>query len=46
MQGKIIETKTVTNSSINISLEGQPTATYFSSVVKSNQMVKTNKIVK
>jgi len=46
MQGKVIETKTVNSNATNISLEGQPTATYFLNVVKNNQIVKTFKIMK
>jgi hypothetical protein len=46
LQGKVIENKKVTANSTTISLEGQPTATYFLSVTKNNQVVKTFKIVK
>jgi len=46
IQGKVIENKKVNSNATNISLEGQPTATYFLNVVKNNQIVKTFKIVK
>jgi hypothetical protein len=46
LQGKVIASKTVNGTSTNISLEEQPTATYFLSVVKNNQIVKTFKIIK
>jgi hypothetical protein len=46
MQGKIIESKIVNNNSTNISLEGQPKATYFLSAVKNNQIIKTFKVMK
>ena len=46
MQGKVIETKKVNSNAINISLEGQPTATYFLNVVKNNQIIKTFKVIK
>jgi hypothetical protein len=46
LQGKVIESKTVSSTSTNISLEGQPTATYFLNLVKNNQLVKTFKIIK
>jgi hypothetical protein len=46
MQGKIIENKKVNSKSTNISLEGQPAATYFISITKNNQLIKTFKIIK
>jgi len=46
LQGKLIENKKVSSNATNISLEGQPTATYFLNVVKNNQIVKTFKIIK
>jgi len=46
MQGKVIESKKVNSTSTSISLEGQPTATYFLNVVKNNQIIKTFKIIK
>jgi hypothetical protein len=46
LQGKVIENKAVSSTSTNISLEGQPTATYFLNVVKNNQLVKTFKVIK
>ncbi len=46
LQGKVIETKAVSSTSTNISLEGQPTATYFLNVVKNNQIIKTFKVIK
>jgi len=46
MQGKLIKSKTVNNTSTDISLAEQPTATYFLKVVKNNQLVKTFKIIK
>jgi hypothetical protein len=46
LQGKVIESKAVSSTSTNISLEGQPTATYFLNVVKNNQLVKTFKVIK
>lgn len=46
LQGKVIESKNVVNNSTNISLEGQPAATYFLNVVKNNQTVKTFKVIK
>jgi len=46
LQGKVIENKKVSSNATNISLEGQPTATYFLNVVKNNQIVKTFKIIK
>ena len=46
IQGKIIESKIVNNNSTNISLEGQPKAIYFLSMVKNNQIVKTFKVIK
>tara|TARA_B110000495_G_scaffold198216_1_gene209664 strand:- start:26 stop:502 length:477 start_codon:yes stop_codon:yes gene_type:complete len=46
LQGKVIVSKTLNGTSSNISLEGQPTATYFLEVVKNNQKVKTFKIIK
>lgn len=46
MQGKVIENKTVNSNATTISLEGQPTATYFLNVVKNNQTVKTFKVIK
>ncbi len=46
IKGKIIDSKTVTNNSTNISLEGQPSAVYFLSVVHNSQIVKTFKIIK
>lgn len=45
-QGKLIENKKVNSNATNISLEGQPTATYFLNVVKDNQVVKTFKVIK
>ena len=46
LQGKVIENKKVNSNSINISLEEQPTATYFLNVVNNNQIVKTFKVIK
>ena len=46
IQAKVIESKAVNGTSTNISLEGQPAATYFLSVVKDNKQVKTFKIIK
>ena len=46
LQGKVIESKNVVNNSTNISLEGQPAATYFLNVTKNNQIVKTFKVIK
>jgi hypothetical protein len=46
MQGKLIESKTVRSNSFNISLENQPTATYFLKVTKNNQLIKTFKVIK
>jgi len=46
MQGKVIETKKISSNATNISLEAQPTASYFLSVVKDNQIVKTFKVIK
>ena len=46
MQGKVIENKKVDSNTTHISLEGQSTGTYFLSVVKDNQIVKTFKVIK
>lgn len=46
LQGKVIASKTVNGTSTNISLEEQPTATYFLNVVNNNQIVKTFKVIK
>jgi hypothetical protein len=46
IQGKVIENKTVNSNASNISLEGQPTATYFLSIVKDNQVIKTFRVIK
>jgi hypothetical protein len=46
LQGKVIASKTVNGTSTNISLEEQPTATYFLNVVNNTQVVKTFKIIK
>jgi hypothetical protein len=46
MQGKVIANKKVISNVTSISLEGQPTATYFLNVVKNNQIIKTFKIIK
>lgn len=46
LQGRIIEKKKVNNNITNISLQGQPVATYFLSVIKNNQIVKTFKVIK
>jgi hypothetical protein len=46
LQGKVIASKTVNGTSTNISLEGQPTATYYLNVVKNNQTVKRFKVIK
>jgi hypothetical protein len=46
LQGKVIESKNVVNNSTNITLEGQPAATYFLNVTKNNQIVKTFKVIK
>ena len=46
LRGKVIERKVVKNTSTIISLEGQPTATYFLKVVKNNQVIKMFKIIK
>ena len=46
LQGKVIESKTVKNTSAYISLEGQATATYFLKVANKNQTIKTFKIIK
>jgi hypothetical protein len=46
MQGKLIESKTVRSNSSNISLENQPTATYFLKVTKNNHLIKTFKVIK
>jgi hypothetical protein len=46
LQGKLIESKTVSSNSSEISLENQPTAIYFLKVTKNNQLIKTFKIIK
>ncbi len=46
VQGSVIEDREINNKTTSISLEGQPAATYFLSVVKDNQVIKTFKIVK
>ncbi|MCE9540408.1 MAG: T9SS type A sorting domain-containing protein [Bacteroidetes bacterium] len=46
LQGRLIESKTVNSTSTNISLESQPSATYFLKVAKGNQIVKIFKIIK
>jgi len=46
VQGNVIEAQEINNKTTNISLEGQPAATYFLSVVKENQVIKTFKIIK
>jgi hypothetical protein len=46
MQGKIIENGTVKSNFTDISLEGQPVATYFINITKNNQLIKTFRIVK
>jgi hypothetical protein len=46
LQGKLIESKTVSSNSSKISLENQPTAIYFLKVTKNNQLIKTFKIIK
>ncbi len=46
VQGKIIENKTVTNTSTNISLEAQPAAIYFLNITDKNKLLKTFKIIK
>jgi hypothetical protein len=46
MQGKVIENGAVKSNFTNISLEGQPVATYFINVTKNNRIIKTFKIVK
>ncbi|MFT4576589.1 MAG: hypothetical protein ACI9SI_001517 [Polaribacter sp.] len=46
MHGKLIESKTVSSNSSNISLENQPTAIYFLKVTKNNHLIKTFKVIK
>jgi len=46
LQGKVIESKPVNNTSTNISLEEQPSAIYFLNALKNNQLLKTFKIIK
>jgi hypothetical protein len=46
LQGKLIESKTVSSNSSNISLENQPTAIYFLKVTKNNHLIKTFKVIK
>ena len=46
LEGKVIESKKVVSNSSNISLEGQPTATYFLNIVKDNKIIKTFKVIK
>lgn len=46
LQGKVIESKALNSTYTNISLEVQPSATYFLKVTKNNQIVKTFKIIK
>lgn len=46
INGKLIESKTVSNNSSNISLENQPPSTYFLKVTQDNLLIKTFKITK
>jgi hypothetical protein len=46
MQGKLIESKTVTEKNSTILMEKLPTAAYFLKVVKNHLVVKTFKIIK
>ncbi len=46
LQGKVIESKIVNNTSTSISLEAQPVAIYFLKVTKNNKPVKIFKIIK
>jgi len=46
VHGSTIEVHEIKSKATSISLEGQPAATYFLSVVKDNQVIKTFKIVK
>lgn len=46
LQGKLIESKPINNTTTDISLKEQPNASYFLNVVKNNQLVKTFKVIK
>ncbi len=46
MNGKILENKEINGNNTSITLENQPVATYFLSVLKNNQLLKTFKIIK
>ncbi len=46
LQGRVIENRSVSNSTTTIEMAALPTATYFLKVIKNNQSVKTFKIIK
>jgi hypothetical protein len=46
LQGKVIQNKKVSSTSMSINIEHLPKAIYFLNVTKSNQTIKTFKIIK
>ena len=46
MQGKLLDSKQVVNSSTTINMQGLPVSTYFLNVLDNNSLIKTFKVIK